>query len=290
MTKRKISILLVSLILLFAVVVLPSMSQGANTGGTGPNGPSPAPSPTSATLYRIVGCKSFGNSAYFNGPDHKEVAFGFDDGPWFDTLDFVKMLEANHVQATFFMIGDQVTSSYQQVLKRELLDGDVLGDHTYTHPDLTTLTSSGVYNELNQQMQAVRSLTGYTPCVFRPPYGAYNQSVVSIARSLGLATVLWNVDPSDYLQPGTTVIASRVLSQVQPGSIIISHDGGGPRAQTLAAYPTIIQGLKAKGYKIVTIPQLLGFRPIYIPCIKLCYGIGIPRSQLPKNAIINKAP
>jgi len=136
----------------------------------------------------------------------------------------------------------------------------------------------------------IRALTGYTPCVFRPPYGAYNSSVVSTARTLGLATVTWNVDPSDYLQPGAGTIERRVLAQVQPGSIIISHDGGGPRGQTLAAYPTIISALRRRGYGIVTIPELLGFRPIYEPCVRLCDGLGVTRRQVPRDAIIQHAP
>jgi peptidoglycan/xylan/chitin deacetylase (PgdA/CDA1 family) len=198
------------------------------------------------------------------------------------------MLERSHAQATFFMIGEQVDASYRATLLRELRDGDVLGDHTFTHPDL--VTSGEVSAELQKTIAVIRSLTGYTPCVFRPPYGDYDQSVIQTARSLGLATVLWNVDPSDYTQPGTSTIVARVLEQVRPGSIIISHDGGGPRGQTLAAYPTIIARLRAQGYRIVTIPQLLGFRPTYVPCIKLCDGIGVPRAQLPADAIVLRAP
>ena len=96
--------------------------------------------------------------------------------------------------------------------------------------------------------------------------------------------------PRDYTLPGTGAIEQRVLAQVRPGSIIISHDGGGPRGQTLAAYPTIIAALRARGYRIVTIPQLLGFRPTYAPCIKLCGGIGVRRAQLPRDAIVERAP
>jgi hypothetical protein len=76
-----------------------------------------------------------------------------------------------------------------------------------------------------------------------------------------------------------------VLSQVQPGSIVISHDGGGPRGQTLAAYPTIIAALRARGYRIVTIPELLGLRPVYVPCIRLCDGLGVTRAELPRDAL-----
>ena len=123
--------------------------------------------------------------------------------------------------------------------------------------------------------------------MFRPPYGAYDSSVVATARSLGLATVLWNVDPSDYALPGTSAIEQRVLAQVRPGSIIISHDGGGPRGQTLAAYPRIIAALRARGYRIVTIPQLLGFPPVYVPCIKLCDGIGVDATRCPATRSSN---
>jgi peptidoglycan/xylan/chitin deacetylase (PgdA/CDA1 family) len=239
-------------------------------------------------LFRIVGCVSHTGVAYRGGPDRREVAFGFDDGPAPDTIEFVHMLERNDARATFFMIGRQVTAEYRPLLLRELRDGDVLGDHTFTHPDLDD--SPDVSGQLSETISAIRGLTGYTPCVFRPPYGDYDASVLRTASSLHLATVLWNVDPSDWTQPGTAAIEQRVLAQVRPGSIVISHDGGGSRSQTLAAYPSIIASLRARGYRIVTIAQLLGFRPVYVPCVKLCDGIGIPRRALPRNAILRHAP
>jgi len=220
------------------------------------------------------------------GPRRKVVALSFDDGPWSDTPAFVRMLESEHVPATFFMIGEQVTGQYRSTLQRELRDGDALGDHTYTHPDL--LTSGEVSGQLRNTLMAIRHLTGYTPCVFRPPYGAYDQSVIDTARSLGLATVLWNVDPSDYTLPGVEAIEQRVLAQVQPGSIILSHDGGGPRGETLAAYPRIIHVLKQRGYRFQTVPQLLGFHTIYRPCIKECEGEGV-EGPLPRGSVIVQA-
>jgi peptidoglycan/xylan/chitin deacetylase (PgdA/CDA1 family) len=287
------SVLAIPALTALLAIVAPSGGTGSPTtpGGPSPSGPSqPSPTPPARRrlLYRITGCRSRGTVAYTHGPARREVAIGFDDGPAPDTSQFVTMLERSHAQATFFMIGEQVDASYRATLLRELRDGDVLGDHTFTHPDL--VTSGEVSAELQKTIAAIRSLTGYTPCVFRPPYGDYDQSVIQTARSLGLATVLWNVDPSDYTQPGTSTIVARVLEQVRPGSIIISHDGGGPRGQTLAAYPTIIARLRAQGYRIVTIPQLLGFRPTYVPCIKLCDGIGVPRAQLPADAIVLRAP
>jgi peptidoglycan/xylan/chitin deacetylase (PgdA/CDA1 family) len=247
-----------------------------------------ATTPTPGRLYRIVGCRSGGAIAYSHGPHRYEVAIGFDDGPDQDTPAFVTMLARNHATATFFLIGDQITPAYRPTMLRELREGDVIGDHTYTHPYLTR--TGEVRAQLQRTIAAIDAQTGYAPCVFRPPYGAFDSSVLQTAGSLGLATITWSVDPSDYTQPGTATIVHRVLSQVQPGSIVISHDGGGPRGQTLAAYPKIIAALRRRGFGIVTIPQLLGFRPVYEPCVRLCDGLGVPRGKVPHEAIIQPAP
>ena len=282
----------VSLAMAFSTQLASSgASGGARAGkpaGLPAQQPAARPAIRPVALYRIVGCRSRGALAYLHGPARRGVAIGFDDGPAPDTGAFVSMLQRSRARATFFMIGEQVSASYRPTLLRELRNGDVLGDHTFTHPDL--IQSGGVRAQLERTIAAIRALTGYTPCVFRPPYGDYDQSIIQIARSLGLATVLWNVDPSDYTQPGTRAIEQRVLAQVRPGSIVISHDGGGPRGQTLAAYPAIIASLRARGYRILTIPELLGFHPVYVPCIRLCDGIGVPRSALPRDAIVERAP
>lgn len=253
-------------------------------------GVAPAARPTGSSrtsvLYRPVGCASSGPPvARTHGPARKVVALTFDDGPWPDTPSFVRMLEREHVPATFFLVGNLVNASYRATLHRELLDGDALGDHSFTHPFLTRI--GDVRGQLQRTISAMRAQTGYTPCVFRPPYGDYNASIVRAAASLGLATIVWNVDPSDYARPGVGVIESRVLSQVRPGSIILSHDGGGPREQTLAAYPHIIHVLRERGYSFETVPQLLGFHPIYRRCAKLCDGLGVS-GPLPRGAIVQR--
>jgi len=237
--------------------------------------------------YRVVGCRGGGRIVYRNGPSRREVAIGFDDGPYPDTPAFVRMLERSHARATFFMIGRQVTSAYRETMLHELRAGDALGDHTFTHPDMTR--TSDPRTQLERTLAVIRAETGYTPCVFRPPYGDVDAAVIDTASSLGMATVGWDVDPSDYAQPGVRTIVRRVLEQVRPGSIIISHDGGGPRAQTLAAYPRIIAALHRRGYRVVTIPELLGFRPVYQPCVRLCDGLGVPRRRVPRNAILQLA-
>jgi peptidoglycan/xylan/chitin deacetylase (PgdA/CDA1 family) len=298
-SARQVAALLafVSAIALLAVAL---SSGGAGSGALGSTGAlggaqalvgpigSPPAAPPARPLYRIVGCRSRGDFVYRHGPALQEVAIGFDDGPDRDTPAFVSMLARSHARATFFMIGRQVTSAYRDTILRELREGDIPGDHTFSHPDLTR--SREVRGQLDSTIAAIRAQSGYTPCVFRPPYGDVDVSVARTARALGLATVTWNVDPSDYAQPGSGAIERRVLAQVQPGSIIISHDGGGPRGQTLAAYPKIIAALHWRGYRIVTIPQLLGFRPIYEPCVRLCEGIGVARAQVPRDAILRNAP
>jgi peptidoglycan/xylan/chitin deacetylase (PgdA/CDA1 family) len=268
-------------------VTLALAALSAGQSSSAPPQPSPRKAPGSQPLYRISGCRSRASGAYRHGPRRREVAIGFDDGPAAMTPAFVRMLERAHVPATFFLIGQQVSGSYREMLLRELRDGDALGDHSFTHADL--VRSGGVRSQLSHTISAIRSLSGYTPCVFRPPYGSYDSSTVRTASSLGLATVLWDVDPFDWRRPGSAAIKRRVLSQVQPGSIIISHDGGGFRGQTLAAYPAIIAGLHARGYRIVTIPQLLGFRSTYVPCMRLCDGIGVRRGEVPSGALIASA-
>jgi len=260
--------------------------SGAFSGGS--EAPHPAPTATHGVRYRVVGCRSRTGVAFRDGPARREVAIGFDDGPAGDTEAFVRMLERNHARATFFLVGVHVSSEYRRLLARELRDGDALGDHTFTHPDLTRLPVRAVRGQLQGTLHVIRALSGYTPCVFRPPYGAYDPSVLQIAGSLGLATVLWNVDPSDWAEPPIQTIVRRVLEQVRPGSIVISHDGGGPREGTLAAYPRIIAALRSRGYRIVTIPQLLGFRPVYVRCRRLCGTLAIPRAGLPRRAIVER--
>jgi peptidoglycan/xylan/chitin deacetylase (PgdA/CDA1 family) len=160
-------------------------------------------------LFRPLGCRS-GGGPYRHGPSRREVAIGFDDGPSRETGAFIRMLERNQARATFFLVGREVTGAYRAELLRELRDGDALGDHTFTHPYLTA--SPDVRGQLVRTLAAIRAQTGYTPCVFRPPYGVYDSRVIAVAHSLGLATALWSVDPSDYRRPGVGAIVRRVLA------------------------------------------------------------------------------
>lgn len=285
LARRRGGLVLPGLLALGVALALTLVPVGlaAVSGPVSPSAPGPAPA-APAVRYRPIGCVRTGPAvAYSHGPRRKEVALSFDDGPFPLTPSFVRMLKANHAVATFFMIGEQVTARYRSTLREELRNGDALGDHTYTHPDL--VTAGGVQSQLQRTIDAIRGLSGYTPCVFRPPYGDYDSSIMRTAASLGLATILWEVDPSDYTLPGVSAIEQRVLSQVRPGAIVLSHDGGGPRQQTLAAYPYIIRTLRARGYRFVTVPELLGFHTIYRKCVRDCEGAAITGHPPPGSII-----
>ncbi|HEY7961065.1 MAG TPA: polysaccharide deacetylase family protein [Solirubrobacteraceae bacterium] len=262
---------------LIASLAAAALAAGASSAGGGVRAAlSPAPAPVS---YRPVGCEARGPAVvYRHGPRRKLVALSFDDGPSPLTQRFVRMLKANGAVATFFVVGNQLSARYRGVVREELRDGDALGDHTWSHPNL--IGAGGARGQIEQTLQAIRALSGYTPCVFRPPYGAYDAAVLRLARSLGLATVTWEVDPSDYALPGVGAIERRVLQSVMPGSIVLSHDGGGPRIETLQAYPGIIRALRARGYRFLTVPQLLGWRSVYRRC----------RAECEESAIVGRPP
>jgi peptidoglycan-N-acetylglucosamine deacetylase len=184
------------------------------------------------------------------------VALTFDDGPWPDTPAFLGLLEREHVPATFFMIGRQV-AGHGDLIHRMLADGDVVGDHTWDHANVA---GGGAFasGEISSAAAAIQRASGFRPCLFRAPYGAVSSALTRVARGLGFTTIGWDVDPSDWTQPGTPAIESRVLANVRSGSIVLMHDGGGPRGQTLAALPHVIGALRARGYRFLTVAALTG--------------------------------
>jgi len=167
-------------------------------------------------------------------------------------------LERTHTPATFFLVGTNV-QQYPSLVQREASDGFTLGIHTWDHPDMTTLSAQQREWELAATAQAIHAALGPNYCLrfWRPPFGAYNDAVLSQAYSLSLSTVTWDLDPQDWTAPGVQTIVNRVLSAVHPGAIILLHDGYNSRWQTAQALPLIIRGLKKRGYVPVTLAQLV---------------------------------
>jgi peptidoglycan/xylan/chitin deacetylase (PgdA/CDA1 family) len=190
------------------------------------------------------------------GDRGRDIALTFDDGPGPYTPGVLDVLERFHVHATFFEIGKMLEYFSASTL-RELRDGDVVGDHTETHPEMALLSAHEQHEELFEQIARIELLGGPRPLLFRPPYGSYDATTMRELHALHLLMVLWSVDTDDYLQPGVSAIVERALAGAHPGAIILMHDAGGTRTQTIAALPTIIQTLRARGYRLVTVPQLL---------------------------------
>jgi peptidoglycan/xylan/chitin deacetylase (PgdA/CDA1 family) len=170
------------------------------------------------------------------------VYLTFDDGPSSTyTPRVLAVLRKYGVHAVFFEVGQNV--SWYPSITRSLR---TYGNHTWSHPDLTTLSTSSVTWQLNRMESAL----GYRPRCVRPPNGATNSRIATIIANRGQRQILWTVDPRDWSRPGTWTIVNRVLANVRPGSRILLHDGGGDRSQTVAALDLLIPRLRARGYVI----------------------------------------
>ncbi len=186
----------------------------------------------------------------------RDIALTFDDGPGPYTPQVLSVLERFHVRATFFVIG-KMLRYFSESTVREIRDGDVIGDHTESHPMMATLSAHDQREELFEQIARIELLDGPRPFLFRPPYGSFDAATLRQLHALHLLMVLWSADTDDYLQPGVPTIVQRALEGAHPGAILLMHDAGGVRTQTIAALPLIITKLRARGYNLVTVPQLL---------------------------------
>ena len=220
--------------------VLGTIVVAAAKTPTPPPSPAPPPSPTTAAPVKVA-------------LPGKYVVLTFDDGPDIAyTPKILEILKQYDAKATFFEIGRNVTQ-HPELTKQIHAAGHSVGNHTWTHADLRKLSAAAFQREITSTDQAIRAQTGSTPGCVRPPYGAVSATVRQRAKALGKDLVMWTVDSSDWTKPGTPAIVQRVLKQVHNGSVILMHDGGGNRTQTVAALPTILKALKAQGYGFRTL-------------------------------------
>jgi peptidoglycan/xylan/chitin deacetylase (PgdA/CDA1 family) len=182
----------------------------------------------------------------------KYVVLTFDDGPdAVYTPQILDILATFDAKATFFEVGESVRK-HPALTKRIHQAGHSVQNHTWTHADLRHLGSAAFRKQIAQTDDVIRAQTGSTPACVRPPYGGTNATVRNRAKALSKQLVVWDVDSRDWQRPGTTAIVQRVLKQVRNGSVILMHDGGGNRTQTVAALPAILKALKAQGYRFRT--------------------------------------
>jgi peptidoglycan-N-acetylglucosamine deacetylase len=187
--------------------------------------------------------------------DQPYIAMTFDDGPSAEnTPRLLDMLKQRNIKATFFLIGQNVASN-PDLVRRILSEGHEIGNHSWTHPQLSRLSDQKVTAEITKTHDAIKDASGFTPTLLRPPYGAITSRQREwIENQFGLSIILWSVDPFDWKRPGASVITQRILSQARPGAIILSHD---IHKQTVDAMPATLDSLMRKGFKFVTVSQLI---------------------------------
>jgi peptidoglycan-N-acetylglucosamine deacetylase len=189
----------------------------------------------------------------------KVVALTFDDGSDGTNIPVIlKILHDNNIKATFFLTGKAVLN-HPTKIKSIIANGHAIGNHSYSHPYFTRITTTQMKTELQKTETIIKNLTGKTTIpYFRPPYGAYNTTVLQTVGSIGYTkTIKWTIDTIDWDGRSASSITSKVLNNIVPGAIVLMHAGAGAK-YTPTALPTIIKSLKAKGYRFVTIPTLLG--------------------------------
>jgi peptidoglycan/xylan/chitin deacetylase (PgdA/CDA1 family) len=242
---------------ILAVAGLASVTVLAG-GGLGGGRSSSTEAQAAGTQAQLpVGCGHGGAPLRSHGGrGSKRIAIGFDDGPSDWTPKVLRVLRRFHSHATFFEIGQEVPGR-AGVMKKILAQGNEIGNHSLHH-ELNP--SSGSLRATNR---LIRRATGFRPCDFRPPDGATNAALVRRAHAQHLVTVDWDVDPRDWANPGAGAIASNVIHHARNGSIVVMHDGGGSRAQTVTALPAILSHFRHRGYRFVTVAELLGHSFIY---------------------------
>jgi peptidoglycan-N-acetylglucosamine deacetylase len=242
-----------------------SSNAGQSNGSSSSSGKSKAQSakaaPSTSSEYRRESraiSKVLGYTPFISrgSANKREVALTIDDGPGPLTPQFVSTLKRLNAPATFFVVGQQL-NSFDRGLKDAVKAGFPIGDHTEQHQNLPTLSQSAQAKAIRDAALRIRSYGVPYPRLFRPPGGAFDDATVNVLKQHRMLAVLWSVDTGDYTRPGTGAIVQRAVQGAKPGAIILMHDGGGDRSQTLAALPGIIRGLRKRGFKLVTVPQLM---------------------------------
>ena len=193
------------------------------------------------------------NSVHVDGP---YIAMTFDDGPSQKlTPKLLDLLAAHHIKATFFVIGENV-AEHPEILARAAREGHEIGNHSWSHPYLGKMSDDGVRREMRRTDDVIKETIGTRPTLMRPPYGSLSSRQKRLIHDeFGYQIILWDVDPLDWKRPGPTVVCNRILKETRAGSIVLSHD---IHPGTIEAMPATLTQLEAKGFKFVTVSELIG--------------------------------
>lgn len=192
------------------------------------------------------------NSVHVDGP---YIALTFDDGPNATlTPKLLDLLAARHLKATFFVVG-QNAADHPDILKRAVREGHEIANHSWSHPNLGKMSDEAVRRELQKTDDAITAAIGKRPTLLRPPYGSITARQKKwIHEEFGYRIIIWDVDPLDWKRPGPSVVTARILKETHAGSIVLSHDIHAP---TIEAMPATFDQLIKKGFKSVTVTELL---------------------------------
>ena len=182
----------------------------------------------------------------------KVIALTIDDGPSpVYTPQILELLDTYQVTATFSMIGLEV-DAHPGMAREVAAAGHVIANHTWSHIDLAVLPPVTVADQINRATDAIHTVTGRVPTLFRAPYGAWSPAVLQRCAQAGMTPLDWSVDPRDWSRPGVASIVRNIMRNTKTGSIILEHDGGGNRSQTVAALTIVLPRLLAAGYRFTT--------------------------------------
>src|SRR6266567_5537199 len=187
--------------------------------------------------------------------DGPYIAITFDDGPSATlTPKLLDILAAHHIKATFFVIGENVVE-HPEIVARAAREGHEIGNHSWSHPNFGKMSDDGVRSQVQRTDDAIKGATGARPTLLRPPYGSITARQKRwIHDQFGYQIILWDVDPYDWKRPGPSVVRNRILKETQPGSIVLSHD---IHPGTIEAMPLTFDALQAKGFRFVTVSELI---------------------------------
>jgi peptidoglycan-N-acetylglucosamine deacetylase len=189
-------------------------------------------------------------------PAEKVIALTFDDGPWIkSTSQVLEILKKNNIKGTFFVVG-QMLQEHPDLGKRIVAEGHVIGNHTWHHWYHYMNPQASAF-EVDNTSNLIYKVTGVKTSLFRPPGGIRTNGPYAYAKNQKYASIMWSSDSVDYSRPSVTKLISNVMREAKPGGIVLMHDGGGNRSNTVQALPQIISNFRKQGYRFVTISELL---------------------------------
>jgi peptidoglycan/xylan/chitin deacetylase (PgdA/CDA1 family) len=225
------------------------------------------------------------NSVHVDGP---YIAMTFDDGPSATlTPKLLDILAAHHMKVTFFVLGEMV-AEHPEILARAAREGHEIASHSWSHPNFAKMSQESIRSQLQRTDDEIKNTTGKRPTLFRPPYGSITERQKRwIHDEFGYDIILWDVDPLDWKRPGPAVVRNRILKETRPGSIVLSHD---IHPGTIEAMPSTFDELEAKGFKFVTVSELLGMATPVTPHPKAEAAEKTPAKVAAPSAVPTASP